>query len=280
MKKYIKAFLIFLSIILLTSCNNANLKNENNDITPKYQDLSQELKDNIIGFYSYSYTPNNTVLNPYIILYSNGRFEFNLGAVSSYIPNGKYELKDDILTLYNDNLEKYIFKTEKENLIFDSKNSSNINIFHFLPNKDSIKPNQNKKDDEMDLQYINRPLESGDIFKKMSIDLPDYKDIMQINITTQVTPKVEKISIDKEEDIRYVINLLKEIGYKKLDKTEDIKGWKYYIQISYQTADNEKDEISLSFIDDEIANFNGNYYETLAYDGLKLLNLFTKYEKK
>ena len=56
----------------------------------------------------------------WVLLSENKQFVFNRGAATSYRPSGTYSIKDEVLTLYVNEDESYIFSIEGEKLIFQS----------------------------------------------------------------------------------------------------------------------------------------------------------------
>lgn len=68
---------------------------------------------------------------PYITLKENQEFIFEYSALSSTIPIGSYEMKEDNLILTNNSEkgEQYYFKIEEEKLIFQKEQSSELPIF-------------------------------------------------------------------------------------------------------------------------------------------------------
>lgn len=68
---------------------------------------------------------------PYIELKENQEFVFEYSPLSSTIPVGSYEMKEDNLILTNNSEkgEQYYFKIEEEKLIFDKEQSFELPIF-------------------------------------------------------------------------------------------------------------------------------------------------------
>ncbi|MTI47912.1 hypothetical protein [Sporosalibacterium faouarense] len=56
----------------------------------------------------------------WVVLKENNEFEFMRSLATSYIPRGTYSINDNILTLYANEDETYIFTIDEGNLIFQS----------------------------------------------------------------------------------------------------------------------------------------------------------------
>ena len=76
------------------------------------------------------------IVKPYIALNEGNKFQFFYSPLSSYFPNGTYEVDDNHLILIPDDElhNKYVFEIVKETLVFDAEKSSEIPSFADVPN--------------------------------------------------------------------------------------------------------------------------------------------------
>lgn len=83
--------------------------------------------------YSYS-ASSEPVIKPSLELREGDRFTFTLSPLSSYLPVGSYEVRNDTLLLKTDNGKKaYVFRIRGEALIFDAENSSALPDYADIP---------------------------------------------------------------------------------------------------------------------------------------------------
>ena len=74
--------------------------------------------------------------------YINNSFTFSTSPVSSYLPIGKFDFDGNILTCKTaDGAYTYVFKKEGNNLYFNAKKSSTVNLYD-ISNKDNLLPDK------------------------------------------------------------------------------------------------------------------------------------------
>ena len=72
----------------------------------------------------------DSILSPYIILDAdNNSFAFVYSMLSSYIPTGNYEIKNDKLLLFTGSTEHYIFDIDDGKLIYNQTDSTKLPEF-------------------------------------------------------------------------------------------------------------------------------------------------------
>lgn len=108
MKKWIAMFVASALIISMTAC---------------FSGKSGGLDTELLG--KYDYIDEDSELSSTVVLNEDGTFVFTFSPLSSYVGNGKYTVKDDVLTLTTDDGKyHYVFKMEDGTLIFDAEKSS------------------------------------------------------------------------------------------------------------------------------------------------------------
>ena len=90
-----------------------------------------DIENKVVG--KYSYNDSTEPVNPYIVLYDNGRFQFMHCLFSSTVPAGGYEYVGDYLVLKSlvmgGRKEYYYFRVEGSQLIFDASKSTPLPEF-------------------------------------------------------------------------------------------------------------------------------------------------------
>ncbi len=83
-----------------------------------------DIKNSVVA--KYSYGESTEIVQPYIVLYENGQFQFSHCSFSSYIPQGGYEHIGEYLVLksQSETPETYYFLVDGNQLIFDAKKST------------------------------------------------------------------------------------------------------------------------------------------------------------
>lgn len=133
MKKALLISMIIFSVLAI-GCGNTKDKTEKkedakNNVEKTKQDGLQE-DNNTIVLVGEAESQMFANSNPTITLMkTEKRFSFCLSPLSSYMPMGMYEIKDNELILTTDNdpkNPKYVFKIEGDKYIFDAKKSAEV----------------------------------------------------------------------------------------------------------------------------------------------------------
>ena len=98
----------------------------------KYMESNENIEKEYYKKYVYMNTRNEPVA-PHIVLFEKeNSFEFFISSLSSYIPRGSYEIKEDRLILCTDDGKNvYTFRIEEHGVTFDSADSSVIPKYYY-----------------------------------------------------------------------------------------------------------------------------------------------------
>lgn len=111
MKRTWVSLIMVLILLFLSACNS------NND--------TSTIKN---GTYVLEQIGTEGVISPKIIIHDKD-ISFIYDGLSSYLPNGTYTVKDGILTMITDDGKyKYVFQVERDKLVFQKNESSNVNL--------------------------------------------------------------------------------------------------------------------------------------------------------
>lgn len=107
----ILSILIILSLILpMSACNS-----------------EQETVTLADGTYTMEQTGEDELVLPFVIIF-DGHFTFTYNFLSSHLIIGTYTIEGDMVTMVtDDNLLKYVFRVDGDTLIFQEKESTEIN---------------------------------------------------------------------------------------------------------------------------------------------------------